>query len=79
MTEATNKLIKTKQSLSTEEDTRVQYNRLPIGIWLVERVGVLSRLDSVVKKKWYVIVCYNTVMWTACKCIIIDVLTDSNL
>ena len=34
-----------------EDDETIQYNRLPLGAWLIERVGVLSRLDPIMKKK----------------------------
>ena len=44
-----------KRLLSTDEnqeDTHtVSYNRLPVGTWLIERVGVLSRLNPAKKKK----------------------------
>ena len=57
MTEATNEPIENKRSLSTEGDDdskRIQYNRLPIGIWFVERVGVLTRSDPVVREKYVI-------------------------
>ena len=44
-----------KRLLSTEEgqdDTNtVQYNRLPVGGWLIERGGVLSSLNPIKKRK----------------------------
>jgi len=52
-----NKRVEKERLLSTEDDddtARIQYRRLPIGIWFVERLGVLSQLDPVVKKKWCV-------------------------
>ena len=56
MTEATNTHIEKERLLSTEEDDdTIIIQRIPIGIWFVERLGALSRLDPVVKKKWYVI------------------------
>ncbi|XP_065902896.1 glucose-6-phosphate exchanger SLC37A2-like [Dysidea avara] len=43
-----------QQLLSKKGDLpRVQYHRLPAGIWLIERVGLLSRLNPKVKKKYY--------------------------
>jgi len=61
MVEATNKRIERDRLLSSEEDDtiKIQYHRLPIGIWFVERLGVLSRIDPVVKKKWYVVFLYT--------------------
>ncbi|XP_065904156.1 glucose-6-phosphate exchanger SLC37A2-like isoform X2 [Dysidea avara] len=70
MTEATNTHIEKDRLLSTEEDDDtiiIQHHRLPIGIWFVERLGALSRLDPVVKKKCYQVLivvltfcCYTT-------------------
>ena len=44
-----------KRLLSTDDnqdDTNtVSYNRLPVGALMIERVGVLSKLDPVKKKK----------------------------
>ena len=44
-----------KQLLNTDGDqddtSTVLYNRLPVGAWLIERMGVLSRLDPVKRKK----------------------------
>jgi len=45
-----------KRLLSADEDDcTVQYNRLPVGAWLIERMGLLSRLDPIKKKKLYVV------------------------
>lgn len=42
-----------KRLLSTDEgeDDTVLYNHLPVGAWLIERVGVLSSLNPIKKKK----------------------------
>ena len=40
-----------------EDDTpKIHYESLPVGVWFIEWIGVLSRLDAVRKKKLYV--CY---------------------
>ena len=40
-----------------EDDTpKMHYESLPVGVWFIEWIGVLSRLDPVKKKKLYV--CY---------------------
>ena len=45
-----------KRLLSTDDDIRedtntVSYDRLPVGAWLIERAGILSRVDPIKKKK----------------------------
>ena len=38
-----------------EDDTpKIHYDSLPVGVWFIEWIGVLSRLDPVKKKKLYV-------------------------
>ena len=34
-----------------DETNAVLYNRLPVGAWLIERVGVLSSLNPVKRRK----------------------------
>ena len=44
-------------SSGEEDDTpKIHYDSLPVGVWFIEWIGVLSRLDPVKKKKLYV--CY---------------------
>jgi len=53
MTEENSAHIESQQLLSEEDDIpREQFSRLPAGIWLIERVGVLSQLKQKNKKKW---------------------------
>ena len=65
MAKIVNKDAERDRLLSSEEyegdDTpRIRYERLPVGVWFIEWIGVLSRLDPIRKKKLYV--CNITVL-----------------
>lgn len=51
-----------KQRLLSSEDgevdntPRVHFQRLPAGVWFIEWVGVLSRVNPIRKKKLYVVI-----------------------
>ena len=59
MDKAVNKDGEKDRLLSSEEhegdDTpRIRYERLPVGVWFIEWIGVLSRVDPIRKKRLYV-------------------------
>ena len=64
MDKAVNKDGEKDRLLSSEEhegdDTpRIRYERLPVGVWFIEWIGVLSRVDPIRKKRLYV---YNALL-----------------
>ena len=59
MEKAVNKDAEKDRLLSSGEEEgddtpRIHYERLPVGVWFIEWIGVLSRVDPIRKKKLYV-------------------------
>ncbi len=72
MEKAVNKDVEKERLLSSDEEEegddtpKIRYERLPVGVWFIEWIGVLSRVDPIRKKKLYVyniIKYYNTALF----------------
>ena len=59
MAKIDDKSIEKQRLISSEDEEadstpRIHFQRLPVGVWFIEWVGVLSRVDPIRKKKLYV-------------------------
>jgi len=48
------RLLSSGEEEIVDDTPRIHYKYLPVGVWFIEWIGVLSRVDPVKKKKLYV-------------------------